>query len=244
MGLAPVTSTTTLDTDPIGTKSFCDKTICKANEYVKSNVCTACAGVSSKTLSPDSAGDDASGADTVCTASLCAANEYVKSNVCMACAAGTSRAAGDNLNLGDTACAVTYCAASEFVSSNKCIKCGLFAVNVGGAATTVLAMTTNTAGDDSSGADTLCDGTLCAVNQYVKSKACVACAAGTTNDAHDDASGPDTSCSTPALGSVPGAAPGTPGGPAAAPGTPGAVSGSRSDKSVMTSLVVIASLAF
>jgi hypothetical protein len=41
---------------------------------------------------------------------------------------------------------------------------------------------------------TVCDATKCAVNHYVKSKVCTACAAGSTNALGDDASGADTAC--------------------------------------------------
>jgi len=241
-GLSPTTSTVDLVVENIGAASVCDATICKANEYVKSGVCTACAGVSSKILSPDSAGDDASAGDTVCDASSCAANEYVSSNVCTACPAGTTRAAGDNLNAGDTVCAKTLCALNEYVSSNMCVKCGVVAVNSDGKRTTVLTKTTNTAGDDASGADTLCDAKLCAVNQYVKSNVCTACPTGSTNDANDDATGADTSCDTTAARTVPGAAPGAPGAPGG-PGGPAAESGSRPNKSIVTSLVICAFVA-
>jgi hypothetical protein len=74
----------------------------------------------------------------------------------------------------------TKCAVNEYVKSNACTTCP--------------AGTTNTVGDDASGADTACDATKCAVNEYVKSKVCTACAAGSTNTVGDDASGVDTEC--------------------------------------------------
>ena len=74
--------------------------LCAANQYVASNVCTACAAGTT-----NAAGDDASGSDTTCTATLCAANQYVASNVCTACAAGTTNAAGDDASGSDTTCA-------------------------------------------------------------------------------------------------------------------------------------------
>jgi len=50
-------------------------------------------------------------------------------------------------------------------------------------------------GDSQLGAATTCTATLCAVDEYVSSNACVACAAGKTNaDGADDASGDDTTC--------------------------------------------------
>ena len=43
-----------------------------------------------------------------------------------------------------------------------------------------------------------CSARLCAANEYVSSKSCVACPAEKTNDAGDDASGSDTACDEPA----------------------------------------------
>jgi len=178
------------------------------------------------------------GAATVCTETPCAVNEYVSSNACTACASGFVNAAGDWPSGPDTTCTTTLCAVNERVLDNKCVRCGTVAVNVAGTSTTVITTTTNTAGDDPSGADTLCDGSLCAINQYVKAGVCTACAAGTTNDAHDDASGPDTSCTAVAPGSVPGAAPGAPGGP------PAGVSGASPLDVKLTSMISFLVLAY
>ncbi len=54
--------------------------------------------------------------------------------------------------------------------------------------------TTNDAGDDASGSDTMC--VTCAEDYFVSNNTCVACAAGTTNAAGDDYSGSDTTCVT------------------------------------------------
>ena len=76
-----------------------DATLCTANQYVKSNVCTDCAAGTT-----NRAGDDPSGADTTCDATLCKANQYVKSNVCTDCESGTTNVAGDNASGADTEC--------------------------------------------------------------------------------------------------------------------------------------------
>merc|ERR1712139_657711 len=74
---------------------------CGTDEYVSSNVCTACpAGTT------NAAGDDASGVDTTCDATLCGADEYVSSNACVQCAAGETNAAGDDASGGNTTCDV------------------------------------------------------------------------------------------------------------------------------------------
>ena len=70
------------------------------------------------------------------------------------------------------------CDANEYVSNNACIACA--------------AGTTNDAGDDASGSNTMC--VTCAEDYYVSNNTCVACAAGTTNAAGDDYSGSDTTC--------------------------------------------------
>ena len=44
-----------------GADTTCDATLCKANQYVKSNVCTDC-----ESGTTNVAGDNASGADTEC----------------------------------------------------------------------------------------------------------------------------------------------------------------------------------
>uniref|UniRef100_A0A0G4H481 HYR domain-containing protein n=1 Tax=Chromera velia CCMP2878 TaxID=1169474 RepID=A0A0G4H481_9ALVE len=168
------TVTCTCNSGYLGDGTTC-ATLCGANEYVSSNVCTACpAGTT------NAANDDASGSDTTCDATLCGANEYVSSNVCTACAAGTENAANDDASGSDTTCDATLCGANEYVSSNVCTACP--------------AGTTNAANDDASGSDTTCDATLCGANEYVSSNVCTACPAGTTNAANDDASGGDTTC--------------------------------------------------
>ena len=152
-----------------------DATLCTANQYVKSNVCTDCAAGTT-----NRAGDDPSGADTTCDATLCTANKYVKSNVCTDCAPGTTNVAGDNASGANTTCDATLCKANQYVKSNVCTDCA--------------PGTTNVAGDNASGQDTTCDATLCKANQYVKSNVCTDCESGTTNVAGDNASGADTEC--------------------------------------------------
>jgi hypothetical protein len=120
-----------------GRTVFSSVTLCSANEFVFSNVCTACAAGTS-----NAAGDDESGSDTTCTTTtLCSANEFVSSNACTACLGGTTNAAGDDASGSDTVCG--ECAADFYVASNVCTAC------LGG--------TTNAAGDDASGSDTTCD---------------------------------------------------------------------------------------
>jgi len=51
--------------DPHHYDTVCQATKCKANEYVKEHVCTACEAVGVSLLT-NTAGDDASGADTKC----------------------------------------------------------------------------------------------------------------------------------------------------------------------------------
>ena len=54
--------------------------------------------------------------------------------------------------------------------------------------------TTREAGDEPSGADTLCGPVLCGADAHVMDHACVGCAPGLSRDAGDDASGADTAC--------------------------------------------------
>jgi alpha-tubulin suppressor-like RCC1 family protein len=115
----------------------CASTNCAENEYVSSNVCTACpVGMGNV------AGDDVSGVDTTCDAIICGVNEYVSSNVCTTCPLGTTRAAGDDATGVDTTCDAIICGVNEYVSSNVCTACP-----VG---------TTRAAGDDATGVDTTC----------------------------------------------------------------------------------------
>jgi len=121
-----------------GALTVCAGIKCAVNEYVSSNVCTACAA--GTTIAKDG---DATGADTVCAKTKCAVNEYVKTNVCIACAAGTTIAKDGDASGADTVCAKTKCAVNEYVKSNVCTACA--------------AGSTNAVGDDASGADTACD---------------------------------------------------------------------------------------
>jgi len=116
----------------------CTATLCAANNFVKTNVCTACA--KGTTIAKNG---DASGADTACVKTKCAVNEYVKSNVCTACATGTTIAKDGDASGANTACVKTKCAVNEYVKSNVCTACAIGS--------------TNAVGDDASGADTLCD---------------------------------------------------------------------------------------
>ena len=79
------------------------------------------------------------------------------------------------------------CSTDEYVSSNVCAPCP--------------PGTTNDAGDDAWGPDTICDVTLCSANEYVSSNECISCPPGTTNDAGDDASASDTACTATNLNS-------------------------------------------
>jgi len=73
------------------------------------------------------------------------------------------------------------CEADERVSNHECVVCP-----VG---------TTNEAGDDASGRDTVCDPVLCGRNEHVVDNACEPCPAdGLGNVAGDDASRDDTVC--------------------------------------------------
>ena len=128
----------------------CDATLCSANHYVSSHVCTTCPDGTTK-----AAGDDASGDDTECVSTLCSANHYVSSHVCMACPPGTTKAAGDDASGVNTECDATLCGVDEYVSDEH-------------VCTTCPAGTTNAAGDDASGSNTTCDATFCKVNTGVQ----------------------------------------------------------------------------
>ena len=52
----------------------------------------------------------------------------------------------------------------------------------------------NVADDNTSGANTTCDATLCADDQYVSGNTSLNCPAGTTYEVGDDASCADTAC--------------------------------------------------
>lgn len=72
------------------------------------------------------------------------------------------------------------CKTDERVVAKACVLCS--------------AGTSNAAGDDASGPDTVCDRLSCKQNQRVLGKSCVSCPSGTNNAAGDDASLEDTSC--------------------------------------------------
>ena len=57
-----------------------------------------------------------------------------------------------------------------------------------------------------------CSARVCAANEHVSSKSCVACPAGMTNAASDDASGSDTTCDDPSTPSGNMSSPSTPSG--------------------------------
>jgi len=94
----------------------------------------------------------------------------------------------------------SVCGTNQYVSNGACTNCATGY--------------TNKAGDDPSGADTLCDagvpppppsppppsppppGKYCEKNEHVVNNACVACAAGTVRPAGDADSGADTTCYT------------------------------------------------
>ena len=118
--------------------SGCAAIECAENEYVSSNVCTACPSGKER-----DAGDDASGGDTECGTTYCGANKYVSGHVCTSCPTGKTNASGDDATGDDTECDITYCAENEYVSSNVCTPCP--------------AGKTNAAGDNASGMDTECD---------------------------------------------------------------------------------------
>lgn len=98
----------------------------------------------------------------------------------------------------------TVCGTNERVSGGTCVACATGQ--------------SNKAGDNPSGADTLCDttappppppsppppspppGTYCSANQRVSGGTCVDCASGTRRSAGDSASGADTTCSTVTCG--------------------------------------------
>jgi len=72
------------------------------------------------------------------------------------------------------------CQENERVVSHECVPCP--------------AGDSHPAGDDATGADTVCAPVLCAVNYHVIDHACEPCPAGTYNVAGDDASEADTAC--------------------------------------------------
>lgn len=86
----------------------------------------------------------------------------------------------NTLDMSDMSQAIVLCQADEFVQNNTCITC-----SVG---------TTNEAGDDPNGPDTMCDATLCEQDEFVHDNMCMTCPEGSTNEAGDDASSVDSSC--------------------------------------------------
>ncbi|MBX3221373.1 MAG: hypothetical protein KF795_12690 [Labilithrix sp.] len=74
----------------------------------------------------------------------------------------------------------SLCALDQHVSARTCVACA--------------PGTVRPAGDDPSGADTVCTKTICAANQSVSSYVCVACAPGSTRPTGDDATAGDTAC--------------------------------------------------
>jgi hypothetical protein len=103
-----------------GTASPCVDTTCAINQYVASNVCTACAAGKAR-----AAGDKASGVDTACCKTLCPANTHVKTKACVACSNGKTNAAGDDASGTDTTCDVAVCTgATEAVKKDgSCQAC-------------------------------------------------------------------------------------------------------------------------
>ena len=213
----PAGTTNAAGDDASGDETFCEATLCGANERVSdANHCVSC-----PPGTVNAAGDDASGAETFCDAVTCGANERVSGdNQCVACQAGTVNAAGDDASGAETVCDTVLCAANERVSASfACVPCPPGTINDAGDIAhegesfcdTVLCGenekvsashvcvdcppgTTNAAGDNASGAETFCDVTKCGKDQRVQSNACVACPPGNTNTAGDAASGQDTVC--------------------------------------------------
>jgi len=190
-------------------------TLCAANEFVSSNVCTPCVVNDGK----NDAGDDASGLDTVCD-ELCAVNYHVTGNDCINCAKGKVNVAGDDPSSDDTICDIQICEVNEYVSSEVCTACDAGKTRPlgdpasGGPDTTCAILcvedfTGNGAGSCSAcpGGSTLpaganshlstsCVPTICEANRKVASSVCVVCGGQNSdvNDAGDVATGGDTDC--------------------------------------------------
>ena len=209
-----------------GADTTCDPISCGANLRVVNNDCVSCPPGTS-----NDAGDDASGTDTNCDPILCGANEHVVSNVCTPCPDTSTKPAGDDASGADTVCA---CPANEFLNATS--QCDTCATGTGGdgsacdkcaenyhvSSNQCVACPDGTrpAGDDSTGADTVCvcpadqimnatnqceacptgrsgDGSVCdkcAENYRSGSAACVSCPTGTVNVAGDDANGNISYC--------------------------------------------------
>jgi hypothetical protein len=101
--------------------------------------------------------------------------------------------AADPVTCEETGRAATSCAVDQYVSSNACEGCAAGTTNA--LVTFAVSATVEIlVGDSKLGDDTACDATLCAVDEYVSSHVCTACAAGEYADAGADASGADTAC--------------------------------------------------
>ena len=144
------------DIEDGATTTVCDR--CVQDYYVSGGVCTQCAAGTTNMEN-----DDANGPDTSCTAVVCALHQHVVSNVCADCPAGKvnthgghdaehGAGTGDDASGADTTCVAILCEENQRVKSNACVPCSVGYVN--------------SAGDDSSGPDTICDwdGRYCAVH--------------------------------------------------------------------------------
>jgi hypothetical protein len=159
---------------------YCEAKLCALDEFVKGNGCIGCPVGEGR-----EAGSDASGADTSsppCNAKKCGVHEHVKGNKCEPCKAGTTNVAGGDDQSGDDTdtCAPTLCAEGWYVATHLCAKCD--------------DGSTNAAGDDASGDNTVCDVTKCEENHHVEDNECEECADGMTRPAGDPATGDDTDC--------------------------------------------------
>ena len=184
----------------------CDAILCGADFRVSSNECVPCDVGEANT-----AGDDASGVDTGCFPFFCNPDEYVSSHVCIPCPDGGRRAETDNRSgndtvcepltdcianeyfdgtcqtcpagtlsevlddsmqkLGNASCLAVLCAENERVQNNACAACPTGSVRA--------------AGDDATGANTVC---ACSDGFSGDGTSCTACGANEESFTHADGS--------------------------------------------------------
>ena len=182
----PAGTTNDAGDDSSGADTNCDPILCGANLRVVNNDCVSCPPGTS-----NDAGDDASGADTTCDPISCGANEHVVSNVCTPCPDTSTKPAGDDASGADTVC---VCPANEFLNATS--QCDTCATGTGGdgsacdkcaenyhvSSNQCVACPDGTrqAGDDPTGADTVC---VCPTDKIMNAtNQCEACPTGRSGD--------------------------------------------------------------
>jgi hypothetical protein len=194
-----------------GSQAVCTAIKCNAGQGVKDNQCIDCNAAAGYVPSTTVCNRMMSNSACTCVAKTCAVNERVQSHKCVACTPGTVNTAGDDATKADTHCSFSDAATRFNTDTNKNLNehlagtaCGADQHVVNHICLPCPSGTTNTAGDDPNGADTVCHAkqaapttiteSLCKRNQFVDNHQCKACPKYYYNEAGDDPHHHDTVC--------------------------------------------------